>query len=158
MTVSRKKAATGAKGKWNRPFTRKERKRLLKACEEVASRLGLSKLPWSYMIASKPKEDSEFTFADAWTMRQGWIGHVTFYPAFFERTFYQQCQTIVHEHLHVAFHPQDQATHQAIYDCVPERDQERAELAINLGRETAISCLQVPLTDLLMPFIKKVLQ
>lgn len=128
---------------------------MLQVCDVVREALGLGSLPTEYLFEDG-LEWEETAFASCEVFYTGWRVYITFYGRFFDCDLQKQLRIVVHEHLHAAMHPTSQAHHRTI-DKLARKDRRAARTARITADEITVQHLEVPILNLLMPRIDRVL-
>lgn len=133
-----------------KPFTNTVagRKRVIRVCDVVRTRMGLGSLPHEYDF--DPKKDGAL-IAGAWINSYGWEVRVVFHPPFFDLSFERQVHTIIHEHVHSSLVPLLQVVQGSTY----YKKNHQFRLDVYRADEIATDHLVVPWLHYMRPEIMK---
>jgi len=135
-----------------KPFTKRDKKRLIRVCEIVRSRLGLGGLRFSFAFRARDGYKTAQYLCYHW----GWRLDIVFYDVFFKKSLEEQLEIIVHEHVHAMTAPAVSCAYRQ-YNALSKSQYDKLSAAIDTADEIMTDHATRPLLELLMPHIKKVL-
>lgn len=134
-------------------ITPKQEARLHRLCTVVRECLGLDRLVHEYVIDLK---DRSSNLAYSLVPKFGWRIEIVFPHRFFQSDLHGQIETIIHEHLHAAMIPYDQAV-MHIEMGLPKSVRKMTDHNLTTAREIMVEAMTTPIFKLMEAEIRKAL-